>query len=651
MASRQRRCRAEQYPRNTLVQAPGCARVAAHVITDCRFIPWQMILLALLLVWVASPIAHASADPVRLTDQNKQYPLGKKLSYLEDPQGNLALSDVSAASYRDRFTASTQDVPGFGFSRSAYWFRVDIENAEALNKSWLLEISYPLLDEIDVYFVSPDGDVKHYRAGDLLPFNTRPVKHRNFVFDLELARDETVTTYVRVKSLSSLQVPLTLWESVTLYKTGHSASYAFGFYYGLIMALMLYNLLLYFSIREVNYLYYSVSLGAFAMLLMCLNGLAFELLWPDLPQWGNRATPFFIGVSMLFTTEFSRSFLQLKDSLPAWDLVFKVFLAWFYFVLLGALFLDYHIVIKAGAIGSFVVSICMLAAGYVRWRQRFRPAFYFMLAWTVLLLGIIVYVLKTFDILPKTLITEYGMQIGSALEVILLSFALAYRMKVLEEENERIQHESTVQLEDKVHERTRELNLALEDLSAAHDKLRDLSKTDGLTGVKNRKFFDTQFDIEWKRAYRGQYPLGMLLIDIDYFKKVNDTIGHLGGDETLKQVARTIAENMERPGDEVARYGGEEFAIILPSTGIVGAEYLAEKIRKDIESLRIIIDGEEVRVTVSIGVTALTPDQIGNNHILITKADRALYRAKHDGRNQVKVSDNGTLRSLQIVET
>ncbi|VBB08122.1 nucleotide cyclase [Lucifera butyrica] len=174
------------------------------------------------------------------------------------------------------------------------------------------------------------------------------------------------------------------------------------------------------------------------------------------------------------------------------------------------------------------------------------------------------------------------------------------------------------------------------ELKKYRDLLEKLSLLDGLTGIANRRYFDEAFDKEWRRALRNRDSLSVLMLDIDYFKKYNDYYGHLRGDDCLRQVGQALKNSTIRGGDFVARYGGEEFVAILSSTPAENAFIVAEKMRKDIESLQISHPMSTVSeyVTVSIGAAAIIPEQGMTPAGLLEKADKALYRAKSEGRNR-----------------
>lgn len=174
------------------------------------------------------------------------------------------------------------------------------------------------------------------------------------------------------------------------------------------------------------------------------------------------------------------------------------------------------------------------------------------------------------------------------------------------------------------------------ELKEANRELQRLATLDGLTGVANRRRFDQYLDDEWWRMFREELPLSLILCDIDFFKKYNDTYGHQAGDACLRRVADALRFCAKRSVDLVARYGGEEFAIILPNTTTSGASQVAEEIRSVVNSLHIAHAASPVseHVTISLGVASMFPKADTSPTILITEADVALYQAKASGRNR-----------------
>ncbi|HTX77440.1 MAG TPA: GGDEF domain-containing protein [Terracidiphilus sp.] len=181
------------------------------------------------------------------------------------------------------------------------------------------------------------------------------------------------------------------------------------------------------------------------------------------------------------------------------------------------------------------------------------------------------------------------------------------------------------------------------ELEKARDRLERLALLDGLTGVANRRAFDQRFATEWRRAQRTRLPLSLLLIDIDHFKKLNDTYGHLVGDECLIQVARTLCATLNRPSDLLARYGGEEFVALLPDTDATGAHIMAERLQAAMRRMDL-HPALHDRVSVSIGGTTWNSEPV-NAEQMVDAADRALYQAKQNGRDRIEY------QSLQAVES
>lgn len=200
----------------------------------------------------------------------------------------------------------------------------------------------------------------------------------------------------------------------------------------------------------------------------------------------------------------------------------------------------------------------------------------------------------------------------------------------------RLKHEI-----DRRKARERELMEVTRQLSDLNSLLTRLSLIDSLTGIANRRCFDKSIEQEWNRGFRAMHPLSLIMIDVDFFKAYNDAYGHQSGDDCLKDVVRSIAESLRRPADLVCRYGGEEMAILLPDTPIQGAIHVAERVKAKIEGQHIPHCQSKVSpfVTISQGIACLVPSKDSTARLLIATADRALYKAKGEGRNCVRVAD------------
>jgi diguanylate cyclase (GGDEF)-like protein len=261
--------------------------------------------------------------------------------------------------------------------------------------------------------------------------------------------------------------------------------------------------------------------------------------------------------------------------------------------------------------------IVVIMYGNVVQRLRFWNALLFSMA----MLGIHVAGILLLDNFPQRLLSPI---ISLVTSTTLFTLIANYMM----ERDERINYLLTLKERGLVRE-----------LSGAHERLKQLSRSDGLTGLFNRRHFQEYYQHAWERAQYDQASLSVLMIDVDHFKKYNDRYGHPAGDECLRQVAQVLETQMRRPGDLVARYGGEEFIAVLPGTDADAAAAVAERVRQAIEALAMRHEASPTHtvVTLSVGVASCQADFLLKSGALLSTADEALYQAKNSGRNRVSV--------------
>jgi len=231
------------------------------------------------------------------------------------------------------------------------------------------------------------------------------------------------------------------------------------------------------------------------------------------------------------------------------------------------------------------------------------------------------------------------------IEKAFLAGAIDYISKPVKKLELRARVRSVMKLKKEIDyrkEKERELERLNNSLEKANKELLRLSTVDGLTGIYNRRYFDLIIEKEWKRGLREKQKISIILADIDYFKLYNDNYGHLEGDNCLRIIACKLQEVIKRPADLLARYGGEEFVILLPNTDQKGAYKIAKDLQKKVRSLCINHNFSNVGnvVTLSIGVATAVPDIDSKYQNLIEHADKAMYIAKSNGRNQIVISDN-----------
>ncbi|TGN40401.1 sensor domain-containing diguanylate cyclase [Marinobacter confluentis] len=572
----------------------------------------------------------AYSPPVVLQQSSERIDISRELSYFKDAEAAYTINEIIGQWSELADFERPEETHNFGFTESPYWFHTRVQNRNGPSTDWVLEGMYSIIDRMDLYLVRENGEIERYQAGDAVKFDSRGREHHNINFRFDLQQGETVDLFFRVQTTGAVQMPLVLWTNEAFSASDHQERFLFGLYYGLLLCMAVFNLLIFLSIRDTNYLWYVSYILFYGLLQFSVNGLAFEHLWPDQPWWNNRAISFFIAMGMFSILGFARSFLQLKDNVPWLSRIIVAVMTFFPFMALAAVvYPDYSPVIRITTFVAAVSVLFILAGGLITLYQGFRPARYFMIAWSALLAGMMMYTLKTFGLLPANFLTEYAIQIGSAFEAILLSLAMAARLRMLMLENQKIQEDMNQQLEKRVSERTSELEVV-------NRKLEALSSTDSLTGLYNRRFFDERLDLEVGRNSRSG-PLSLLMVDVDLFKPLNDTHGHLAGDACLRKIAQIIADGVSRKADVVTRYGGEEFAVILPDTGAEGARNRAETIRRSVEQdLDFSWEGQAIEVTVSIGIATIGPGSRVTAEDMIGAADKALYDAKQNGRNTVE---------------
>jgi diguanylate cyclase (GGDEF)-like protein len=278
--------------------------------------------------------------------------------------------------------------------------------------------------------------------------------------------------------------------------------------------------------------------------------------------------------------------------------------------------------------------------------------------WVSMLTGACISSLLYLGVISLSLKPQTPVMLGLTFEILFMSLVLAIRYNDERKAKLRIQQEALKQaqkirsareealkleadtnerLEQMVQERTLELEITLRELHEVNQKLTEQSTIDSLTGVKNRSAFDKRLLAESRISRRQETPIALLMLDIDRFKSINDHFGHLAGDQALKKIAHTLQQHLKRPTDLVSRFGGEEFAIILPNTTAQGALKVAEGIRDAVTSIDLEWEEKPIPLTISIGVSAdiMASDQHCTE--LLEQADKALYQAKNNGRNQVKL--------------
>lgn len=382
-------------------------------------------------------LAQVLLEPVLdLTERDRSKQLTNEMMIFEDKRGLFSLSDIVNNKTDTLFKVNDQFPPNKGYSAYVYWIRINMKNSMPNPRLWLLEIDYPNLDYVTFYKKNMTGDWLDYQVGDKQPFNFRSVKYRNPVFRFVLNDYEQNTIYIRIQSSGALTFPITIWEPEAFRNNDHETQIVFGIYYGLTIGLILYNLLLFFSIRDKNYLYYVGYIGAYLIVQASLNGVAFEYLWPDYPVLNDFIIPLSISAALFMVIQFSVSFLKTEIYTPGYYHFLTMLRISCVIIGVMTFFIPYRLSIQLAAICAIIIAPSVVISAWIALKNNYRPARYFLIAWSVLLIGMLMLAFKNFGILPNNFITNYSVQIGSFLEVLLLSLALADRINLLTDELE-----------------------------------------------------------------------------------------------------------------------------------------------------------------------------------------------------------------------
>ncbi len=517
------------------------------------------------------------------------------LEVYEDPYSRFGAEDLRHESFNAQFEDLQRETANYGFSNSDWWVRFSVRNSGARHRTLAFKLDYPLLDHVDVWVLSGGRIVRSWETGNRQPFSTRAIEHRDFLFPLSLASEEKQTVYIRVRTKGPVNIGLTLFDAPTLLAATQVEYLVFGAYFGGFLLLALCISLLYLMDRQVAFLYYLTYILSYSSYMLAFNGLAFQYLWPEAPEFGQISRPVLLTLSIIFLLQFCRSLLGIQRLSPLLNRGVTALQCVLVGVLIAVPVVGYGVLVEPLAVFLLLALGLVFAMGVVAHLKGEAAARYYLWAWSVFLGGVFIYLLKVFGALPHNFVTHYGFQIGSFFEFVFLSVALGVRVREL-----RIQ-----------------------------------SNVDGLTGLANRRHFDRELTSEFRQSDRPEAELSLLVMDVDHFKDFNDKHGHAVGDKVLKELAVVLKKQIRRPGTAF-RYGGEEFAVLLPRTALDEARVLAERLRE-----RISKDVPFEDVTVSIGVVSCKDGSFDSSAEFFNAGDKALYLAKNTGRDRVAIYRTG----------
>ncbi len=526
--------------------------------------------------------------------------IGKYISVLEETDQPLSLEQARVAYEGGEFSGTENPVLSFGIGASPRWLEFTVSNNAEEYVLQRMVIETPWLDEADIYVISNNQVVSQRKFGDALPFSNRPVKHRFFVFDHDYVPGHT-QVFIRAATPDPFVLPIFFGSLEASNQRDVFNGYTYGLLYGIVIALLLYNIILFFRIRKSRYLFYVIYLALFIAANLSYTGHGFYYIWPT-DIWMQRwSQPLLI---MSFATSgivFAFSFLKTRQYFPGIFYKTLLFCIFMWAMLTAFIYFEFQSAAVVIAI-AFVIffSVFTLILALLSLRRELSETLYFLIATVATLIGASLTAISVWNIIPYTELAYRAIEIGLSVDVILLSIALGEQFRI-----------------------------AIEEKLIAEQ----LARVDPLTNLYNRRaFYELTLPI-LHNAERYNQNLSIIMMDIDRFKMINDRYGHSTGDEVIKLTAQTLQE-MLRKGDICARWGGEEFIILLPETDTSQAMQLAERLREEISAKVLEISSGPVPFTVSLGVARRTADMATFDD-LIKLADANLYKAKRAGRNVV----------------
>jgi signal transduction histidine kinase len=425
-------------------------------------------------------VASDAQSVIHLQDIKHWQCIGKHTAYFRDAD-NDNVQKILLPGVQSQFKLYSQDTPNFGSTADAVWFRFIVtKNAD---KDFFLQIGSAFIDSIALYAVN-DNQVKETQlSGDNYVFSQRAIKVTTFLFPLNVAAGASQVYFLRTKTMQPFFFPLRVGTLDAFMEDTHKLDFIQGIYLGFMLLIFLYNSFLYFSTKEKLYLFYVAYVASITWFMSTVFQYVFEYLWPALPMVNQYAvaSP---ALTMLTATLFTREFLRTQKLAPRLHKFSTVFIIWAILVFI-LVFTPFKIAaLMLAQLGIMLMAIYFLIAGVTMFRKGYQPAKFYLAAWSFLILGFIAAILETVNVLPVMPYVN-SMQIGSAIEVTLLSLALADRINMYKKQREEAQAKAleiarekaqlilqqNIMLEQKITERTMALTQSLDELKGAQAQL------------------------------------------------------------------------------------------------------------------------------------------------------------------------------------
>ena len=390
----------------------------------------------LILLSFASSCYGAGSAP-ELTAQTRHISLGQHLYYLVDPTTELTLEEVRQSA---DFKRNTADIYNGGYRKGTQWLRFSLDTRrQSSDQTWLLELAFPFLWKVDLYLFNGQEQIGHYQSGQAYPHKNRLFEHANTVFPLTFPASDSVQVLLKIDTSGAKVIPVELWDPETFATHSAFEQTLYGIYYGIMLALGLYNIFVYLTVRSKSYLLYAAYIFSLGLMQSSLNGFAGQYLWREWQTFAFLAPTLLSYFTLCLSLLFSRSFLRTADMAPILDKALLVMALFTGCYALAGYWVPADVSLRLLNLVSAVWIALILTSGIVCMIRGQRTARFFLLGWAFLLSAVVIQLANLSGLLPSNLFTNNVLMLGSALEVILLALALADRINQMQKEKQALQ--------------------------------------------------------------------------------------------------------------------------------------------------------------------------------------------------------------------
>jgi len=382
-------------------------------------------------------------EPLVLTDQQGRYALGRYIDILEYPGGKLNIDEVASPEFSARYVRSQVDVPNYGYTHSTYWVRFQVRNEATDIERWLIEVGFPNMFFVDLYYpaTAEEQGFVHKQSGVMRPVSGREFAYYRMVFSVPLEYQKDTVIYIRFQNDASMTLSLTLWSPDRFINHRLGETLLLGAFYGALLIMLLYNLLMVYSLRDWSYAYFTLFLGSVILVFAAYDGLLELYLWPSMNVFKKFTMCWPFDAALIFILLFTDSFLDLRRQMPQLrNIIFILITVWFIQIVL-VYFVSYQTAAILLSLFGIITFGAVFSITLILWRKGYLPSRYFLLSWIGCIFSVIILLLVRFGAVSSSFITEQSLRIALIWLVAFWALALADCIHLIKAETEEVNRE------------------------------------------------------------------------------------------------------------------------------------------------------------------------------------------------------------------